>query len=233
MIKKVNDYDLAAKIKTGTDIQEYADVTGISVYTIEKHLVDMSEAGVIVPADILDEDEAEAAASFLGRAGWNSNLGEMYRMLEGRYSYTELKILMHSPSFLRAVEDAAGQAGKKADSVSGRRRMYEERGRNWYRKIPGIYVYFIFDIEDENRVLFIDVTKNLGKVIRDCENSASRIGYIEAGSYEEGKALAGYYTAGMKPVYPSCSADTNVITGIDETKRKPGMIRLIKERDKE
>lgn len=229
MINKVNDYELEKAYRAGTDVEEYAAAAGVSPHTVTSHLTCMAEAGVLTPRDVVGEDELSAVIPFLAKAEWDGGLKNMYRLLEGRYPYQALKLLQHSPAFLSAIEDAAGEETVTAERLAGRRRVYEERGRKWYRKIPGIYTYFIFDKEDENRVLFIDTTKNLGGVIHGCRDTASRVGYIEVETVEEGSVLAGYYTAGMNPAYPSHDGTSNVVTGIDETKRKPGMIRFGKE----
>ena len=97
--------------------------------------------------------------------------------------------------------------------------------------MPGTYVYFLFGTPEngnDSGLLFIDITKNLGKVVKDSEKTAEKIGYIRVGTEGEGRALAKYYTAGMNPKYPSYETDGNVIVKIDEKKMKPGMIRLRK-----
>lgn len=223
---KVNDYELIKELRTGKDLEEYADEKGISIHTIETHLSWMSEAEAIKPSDLVSEKEQDIIVAALAETLWDGKLRPAYEILGGRYPYYILKPLLRNPEFLKRIEEGMTAAGKDASYITGLRVAMAEKGRSWYGRLPGIYTYFIFSKEDENKVLFIDVTKNLGKVIQNCKNAASRIGYIEASSYEEGKVLAGYYTAGMKPVYPSCSGDANVIVSIDERKRKPGMIRF-------
>lgn len=222
----VNDYDFLKNIRAGKSLEEYAEMSGAAPSTLEHHLETMAEADVIHADDVISSEDQDIVVRALAMAEWNGRMRPAAEILEGRYPYNKLKPVLHNPTFLKKIEEEKEREGRDTAVVKGLIEAYEKRGKAWYGKIPGIYTYFIFSKEDENQVLFIDVTKNLGKVVKNCRDTASKVGYIEVASYEEGKVLAGYYTAGMKPLYPSCNASKNVILAVDEKKRKPGMIRL-------
>lgn len=225
MQKLVNDYDLLKAYKQGLNAQEYAGSTGISVFTIEHHLIKLAEIEALKPEDIAGDD-TPIIADVLLRANWDGTITKAFHLLEGRYSYIALNMLLRSPSFLRRITDNADVDAAWKTKYLCRLQSIEKKRSQMYMQIPGTFVYFIFDKEDENTVLFIDVTTNLGKTANSCKTTASKIGYIEVSSKEEGRTLAAYYTAGMKPRYPSHNADDNVILSIDEKKRKPGIIRF-------
>lgn len=230
MKQKVNDYIILQGFREGKTQEELAEKTGASIYTVQHHLVKLCELETIRPEHIVSSDDLDAILSIVPKTGWNGRLQHIYDTLQGRYDMQTLKMLTHSPSFLKILEERMKEEGTDPSNASSRYRLYKEKAKTEYLQIPGIYVYFIFapsENENPGQLLFIDVAANLGKIIRDCKETAGRVGYIEVDSIEEGKVLAGYYTAGMSPAYPTSDPDKNVIISIDEKKRKPGMILLL------
>lgn len=228
MTRKTNDSDLLRAYKSGQSPGEYAAGAGLSLYTVEHHLTKLSLMGLIEPEEIVPAEELDGITAVLPRTNWDGKLGSMHEILEERYSYLQLKMLMRNEAFLEKLSEVCtGSACERRV----RYRLSEVRRvkPDLYLQIPGLYVYFVFGLEYENEILFIDTTTNLGKVIRDCRSTAAGIGYIEAESREEAEALACYYTAGMHPKYPTKDAEKNVITEIDEKKRKTVRIRFKKE----
>lgn len=233
MRHQINDYDLKKYIEEGKSPESYAEKTGFSIHTIREHLIFMAEDNDIDLNKLISEDEQRMIVNLLVHVGWDCHLTSMYHLLEGKYSYFILRLLLHSEKFLSMLKDAAAQTKVSWDTHYLDHIFYANKNckRDRYMRMPGVYVYFLFgkpEEEGETGLLFVDVTRNLGKVINESEKTIQKIGYIRVETEEEGKVLAKYYTAGMHPKYPSYPADGNVILAVDEKKMKPGIIDIHK-----
>lgn len=230
---QINDYELKEYIESGKSPESYAETTGFSINTIRKHLISMAENETLDITKLIPEEEIRMMVNILVHVEWDCHISSLYKIMEGRYSYFILRLLFHSGFFLSMLKSASEQTKVMWDTHYLDHIVYANKNckGNAYMHMPGTYVYFLFGTPEngnDSGLLFIDITKNLGKVVKDSEKTAEKIGYIRVGTEGEGRALAKYYTAGMNPKYPSYETDGNVIVKIDEKKMKPGMIRLRK-----
>lgn len=232
MTHQINDYELRHHIEAGNSPESYAEKTGFSLNTIRKHLITMAENNNLDISCLVSEDEQRMIVNILAHVEWDCRIASMYRILEGKYSYFLLRLLFHSKGFLYKLQDASHLINVSWDTHYLNHILYANRNNREkeYMHMPGVYVYFLFGEPEEsgNGLLFVDVTRNLGKVIDDSRTSITKIGYIQVETEEEGKALARYYTAGLHPKYPSYEAAGNVILSIDEEKLKPKIIEIRK-----
>ena len=232
MIHQIDDYDLKHHIETGNSPESYAERTGFSLNTIRKHLITMAENNDLDISCLVKEDEQRMIVNVLAHVEWDCRITSMYHILEGRYSYFLLRLLFHSESFLSKLKDVSCQIPVTWDTHYLDHILFANRNNQekTYMRMPGVYIYFLFGEPEENGngLLFVDVTRNLGKIIDDSRTSITKIGYIQVETEEEGKALARYYTAGLHPKYPSYGTKDNVILSIDEEKLKPKIIEIKK-----
>ena len=225
----VNDYELKEYIEKGNSPESYAERTGFAVDTIRKHLYTMAETENIDITKIVSEEEMKVIINILSKVKWDGTMTLMYQILEGKYPYYKIKLLLHSRKFLNTLTDVYETLHPQWDKyyIAHLKYANEHNKRKKDMQLPGIYVYFIFNKpidEDDSGLMFIDVTDKLGKVIQDSKKTADKLGYIEVKTKEDGKAIAKYYTASMSPRYPSYKAEDNAIISIDEMKLKPKML---------
>lgn len=228
---QINDYELKEYVESGKSPESYAEKTGFSINTIRKHIIAMAEHEYIDVTKLISEDEMKMIVNVLAHVRWDCHITSMYQIMEGKYSYFILRLLFHSGRFLSMLKQASETMAVSWDTHYLDHILYANRNQKekTHMHMPGIYVYFLFgepENESDSGLLFIDVTRNFGKVAEESKETAKRIGYIRVETEEEGKALAKYYTAGMSPKYPSYEADGNVILSVDEKKMNPGMINL-------
>lgn len=233
MKRQINDYELKQYIEAGNTPESYAEKSGFSLNSIRKHLIQMSENNDLDISCLIPEDEQRMIVNILARVKWDCRITSMYKILEGKYSYFVLRLLFHASSFLTLLKDVSEHVSVSWDTHYLDHIIYANRNNQElaYMHLPGNYVYFLFgepESEGDTGLLFIDVTRNLGKVIEDSKKTIKKIGYIQIETEEEGKALAKYYTAGLHPKYPSYEAGSNVILSIDEEKLKPKIIEIKK-----
>lgn len=222
----LNEYELLKSIRSGKTPEEYASENGFKTETVWAHLVQMASKGSISAKDLLDEEEIQILVNILGKSEWDGRLRSMYNILGKRYSYDEAKLFLYDEEFLLAVKEELKRNNQSSAYLEKRIAANSMVKKNKELIIPGIYVYFVFGKSYDGKdspLLFIDITRKLGKVIADCKDTAEKIGFIRAETIEEAKMLAAYYTSGMNPQYPSHTEDS-IVTGIDEEKRRPQMI---------